>query len=180
MLYYQKWTEGRKEARARKKTHATNTHMQLAVVDACLTIRGGYNLLSRSYACSRTSSNSVKCVYPPCVGCVCVIGYVRGLSSGELMEAPLPHTGAEFEYSDPKCHHLLSGMNWYDNRQQNPCSPADNKAHNSVPSTLNLHDSNDDVHLHTNHNKFACFIFFITQLSEIWFWLKENTMWIYC
>lgn len=43
--------------------------------------------------------------------CVCVIGYVRGLSSGELMEASLPHTGAEFEYSDPKCRHLLSGMN---------------------------------------------------------------------
>lgn len=35
---------------------------------------------------------------------VCVIGCVTGLSSGELMEAPLPHTGAEFEYLDPKCH----------------------------------------------------------------------------
>jgi len=42
---------------------------------------------------------------------VSVIGYVTGLRSGELMEVPLPHTGAEFEYSDQKCRHLLSGMN---------------------------------------------------------------------
>ncbi len=44
---------------------------------------------------------------------MCVIGCVIGLSSGELMEAPLPHTGAVFEYSDPSAtisvmHELIS------------------------------------------------------------------------